>query len=71
MISEARKIGRGRDQLTQAAKARKRRLLNDRFHFQQGCDFELARVIRHLRTCDGIGSGAEAAAWLERREHRR
>jgi hypothetical protein len=71
MISEARKVGRGRDQLTQAAKARKRRAANDKFQFQQGRDYELHLVLQHLRRCDGIGSGAEAAAWLERREHRR
>jgi len=71
MISEARKIGRGRDQLTQGAKARKRREANERFQFQRGCDFELMRVIKFLLRCDGIGGGAEAAALLGRREHRR
>jgi hypothetical protein len=71
MISEARKIGRGRDQLTQGAKARKRREANDRFQFSQGRDYELHLALKFLRTCDGIASWEEALGWLERREHRR
>jgi hypothetical protein len=69
MISEARKVGRGRDQLTQGAKARKRRAANDKFQFGQGGDFELYRVMKFLRACDGID--VEVVMRLERREHRR
>lgn len=43
----------------------------DDFHFRQGMDLEFARAVVYLKRHTGIGSGAEAAAALERKEHRR
>ena len=46
--------------------------LNDAvFQFGQGREYELLLARSFLEKADGIGSGAEAAAALERKEHRR
>jgi hypothetical protein len=42
-----------------------------RLQFKDGQDWELRHAIEALRRADGIGSGQEAAAFLERLEHRR
>jgi hypothetical protein len=47
------------------------RVRHSQFQLEQGCQLERALAVSYLRQADGIGSGAEAAAALERGEHRR